>query len=350
MKKYVMLCSLAVAFCMMGLASAEVYKAGGERLIATQNGDGGWDWPVRDLDPKVSNAPGILAPTAMGLVQAYRVTGDPNCLEAMKKAAAYLLKKAPLEVSIEDGYLAPALDQILGGTTYSRFVKVNLFDRLANGMYGRFYGNRELKVDTNAYIELLRQERESDGVANLAAFDCGMGLYAAHLLGADTRPWIAATKAEINELSVEGVYDVLGLAGAVFGLASVGETVNPTAGAHADANSLADLAGILAGYQLSSGGFTWNALSMEEGVNNETGQETSFALLALKEVDSSLYRDRITGAANYLKTSQLPTGGWEDYFGQGEYNELTGEALWAIGAADQIPASQPDEKTIVPTP
>jgi hypothetical protein len=326
---------------MRGLASAEVYKAGGERLIATQNGDGGWDWPIRDLNPKVSNAPNILAPTAMGLVQTYRVTGDPNCLEALKKAAGYLLKKAPLEISIEDGYLAPALDEVLGGITYTRFVKENLFDRLANGMYGRFYGSGDLKVDTDAYIQRIRQQRESDGVANLAAFECGMGLYAAHLVGADTEPWIAATKAEINELSPEGVYDVLGLAGAVLGLASVGETVDPTAGAHEAAGSLADLAGILAGYQLATGGFTWNALSREEGVANETGQETAFALLALKNVDSSLYLNAITRAAAYLKASQLPTGGWEDYAGQGEYNEVTGEALWAVGAADQIPASQP---------
>ena len=339
--KHVVLCSLAVALCMRGLASAEVYKAGGERLIATQNGDGGWDWPIRDLNPKVSNAPNILAPTAMGLVQTYRVTGDPNCLEALKKAAGYLLKKAPLEISIEDGYLAPALDAVLGGVTYTRFVKENLFDRLANGMYGRFYGSGDLKVDTDAYIQMIRQQRKSDGVANLAAFDCGIGLYAAHLVGADTRPWIAATKAEINELSPEGVYDVLGLAGAVLGLASVGETVDPTAGAHEAAGSLADLAGILAGYQLATGGFTWNALSMEESVGNETGQETAFALLALKEVDSSLYLNAITRAAAYLKASQLPTGGWEDYAGQGEYNSLTGEALWAVGAADQIPASQP---------
>ena len=347
MKKYVMLCSLAVAFCMMGLASAEVYKAGGERLIATQNGDGGWDWPVRDLNPKVSNAPNILAPTAMGLVQTYRVTGDPNCLEALKKAAGYLLKKAPLAITPEDGCLAVALDEVLGVTTYTEFVKKNLFDSLAKGTYD-YLGIAN--INTERYVQIIRLQRAGDGVPNLAAFDCGMGLYAAHLVGADTKPWIAATKAEINELSPEGVYDVLGLAGAVLGLASVGETVDPTAGAHKAAASLADLASILAGYQLSSGGFTWNALSMGEGVDNETGQETAFALLALKEVDSSLYRDKITGAAAYLKTSQLPTGGWEDYFGQGEYNELTGEALWAVGAADQIPASQPEDKTVVPTP
>lgn len=339
--KHVVLCSLAVALCMMGLASAEVYKAGGGRLIATQNGDGGWDWPIRDLNPKVSNAPNILAPTAMGLVETYRVTGDPNCLAALKKAAGYLLKKAPLEIVLDDGYLAAAFDEIFGGTTYTRFVKENLFDRLANGMYGRFYGSDYVEIDTDAYIQMLRQQRESEGVANLAAVDCGMGLYAAHLVGADTKPWIAATKAAINELSPEGVYDVLGLAGAVLGLASVGETVDPTAGPHAAAGSLADLAGILAGYQLATGGFTWNALSMDEGVENETVQETAFALLALKKVDSSLYLKAITRAAAYLKASQLPTGGWEDYAGQGEYNALTGEALWAVGAADQIPASQP---------
>ena len=342
MKRYLVLCSLAGMLCATSLACADVFTAGGGRLTTLQNNDGGWDWPLWDGNSVLSNTSHILAPTAMGLVQTYRVTGDPNYLAALKKAAGYLLKKAPVEILFEDGYLAVALDEVLGVTTYTEFVKKNLFDSLAKGTYD-YLGTGGLNINTERYAQIIRLQRAGDRMPNLAAFDCGMALYVAHLVGADTGPWIAATKAEINELSPKGVYDVLGLAGAILGLASVGETVDPTAGVHEAAGSLADLADILAGYQLATGGFTWNALSMDEGVGNEAVQETAFATLALKEVNSSLYLNAITRAAAYLKASQLATGGWEDYVGQGEFNEVTGEALWTLGEAQQIQPKQPDD-------
>jgi hypothetical protein len=350
MRNHIILCSLGAVLCMMGLASADVFKAGGDRLAKTQNNDGGWDWPLSDANPKAGSATNILAPTAMGLVQAYRVNADPNHLAALKKAGTYMLSKRPQEITPEDGYLAAALDSILGGTKYADFVKNNFYTPLAAGTYD-YFGNGGLKINTDWYIQIIRQQREHDGVANLAAFDCGIGLYAAHLVGADTSAWISGTKAEINELSPAGVYDVLGLAGAVLGLASVGEKIDPTTGAHAAASSLADLGDILTSYQLATGGFTWNGLSMKEGAANETVQETAFAVLALKELDSTRYLDQITKAAAYLTKVQLPTGGWEDFSGQGECNEVTGEALWAIGAAQEVQAKQPKAGgSAVPTP
>ena len=58
-----------------------------------------------------------------------------------------------------------------------------------------------------------------------------------HLLEPIPLDWVAGTKAEINELDGEAYYDVLGLAGAVYGLAYVGVDFDPTAGQHAAASS-----------------------------------------------------------------------------------------------------------------
>jgi hypothetical protein len=160
-----------------------------------------------------------------------------------------------------------------------------------------------------------------------------MGLAAAAAAGADTSAWIAGTRAEINELNGNGWYDVVGLAGALYGLASVNESFDPTAGEHAAAGSLADLGAILAGYQLASGGFTWNSNYLGEGEGNETVQETAYAILALNELDRSAYLGDIQKAADYLESVQLSTGGWANYVGDGENNEITGEALWAIHTA-----------------
>jgi hypothetical protein len=334
----------------VGLASADVFKAGADRLMVTQNSDGGWDWPLWDFNPKLSNDPEILAPTAMGLAQTYRLTSDPNCLAALKKAGTYLLNKTPQQITPEDGYFAVALDGILGGTTYTDFVKKNFYEPLAKGTY--LYLGPDfpaMKVDTERYVWILWQEVGGEA-PNLAALDCGFGLYAAHLVGADTKPWIDATKLRINCLIAGDGYDVLGLAGAVLGLASVKENIDPTTGSYASAGSLADLASILVSYQLSTGGFTWNSLCTKEDAGNEAVEETAIALLALNEVDGSRYLAPITKAADFLRKAQLPTGGWENYFGQGEFNQLTGEALWAIGAAQEVQAKQPKAGSAVPTP
>lgn len=340
MKRNLLWCGVGIAVCVVGLASADVFKAGGDRLVATQNADGGWDWPLLDGRPSVGNAPNILAPTAMGLLQAYQETGDPNYLDALERAGGALLSKGPYEITPDDGYFAVALDDVFAVTTYTQHVKDNFYTPLATGQYN-YLKHGTLLLDTAQYVAVVRWLREREGMANLAALDCGIGLCSAALIGADTSAWVAGTKAEINELNGEDVYDVLGLAGAVLGLAVAGQDIDPAAGAHAAAGSLADLAGILAGYQLPAGGFTWNSQNMAEDAANETVQETAVAALALNVFDPNQYVETIANATAYLKRVQLPTGGWENFLEEGENNEVTGESLWAIGATSQAQATKP---------
>ncbi|MBN1138397.1 MAG: hypothetical protein JXM73_17545 [Anaerolineae bacterium] len=338
-RKYVILCSLVLAFCGGAIASADLFQAGGDRLVMTQHDDGGWDWPLYDGYWIFSNAPNILAPTAMGLSHAYQVTEDPTHWAALERAGAYLLNKPPQWLIPEDAYLALSLGGVLKVTTYTDYVVESFFNPLDAGTYD-FLGDGQWIVDTEWYVVSLRNYRAIQKIPNLAAMDCGMGLYCAWLVGAETAPWIEGVKAEINELDSGDVYDVLGLAGAVLGLASVGEDFDPTAGAYEAAGSLADLAEMLAAHQLSTGGFTWNGSHMEEGATNETVQETAFALLAMNTFDPNEYIGAITEAAAYLESVQLPSGGWENFFEMGENNEVTGEALWAIGVAQQTLANQ----------
>ena len=331
MKRCMVLHVIVLVLLATGITGADVFQAGVDRLVMNQNGDGGWDWPFRDEDPAVSNAPSVLAPTAMGLLEAYKRTGDPNHLAALQKVGTFFLSKRPGDITPEDGYLAVALDKVFGVTSYAKFVKENFYDALAAGTYPYDIDGGALLVNTSRYIELLQQRH--GGRSNLAAVDLGLGLYAAGLMGADTKAWIAGTKAEINKLRSEYLFDVLGLAAGVLGLASVGEDIDPTSGGYAMADSLADLAAILASYQLATGGFTWNGYMMEEDVGNEQVQETAFALLALGQFDRDLYADSIRKGASYLESIQLPSGGWENFLGRGENDEVTGEALWAIGSA-----------------
>ncbi|MFC2083054.1 right-handed parallel beta-helix repeat-containing protein [Candidatus Bipolaricaulota bacterium] len=305
---------------------------GGARLEALQNNDGGWDWPLDDGNPANASPLNTIGPIAMGLARGYWNSGDVSFQTKLSNTGALLLTKLN-NFSPSDGYLATILDSVFGGSAYRDHVQANFYGPLAAGTYDR-KGEGTL-YDTAAYVQKTRDDRASQGIANLAAWDIGMGLVGAAAASGDLAPWIAGVKAEIDELTSSGYYDVIGLAGAIYGLASVGEDHDPTAGEHAAANSLIDLANILASYQISTtGGFTWNASWMGE-YSDEAVQETAYAVLALNEVDRMGYLAAIADAADWLVDVQLLTGGWEQYpyyHAYGENNALTGEAMWGIHA------------------
>ena len=308
-------------------ASVSAFQDGGDRLVELQNDDGGWDWPLDNGGPTTSSPANTIGPIGMGLAQAYLVTNDPDHYAALQNAANFLLAKTN-NFSPSDGYLAVMLDAILGGTVCTDHVMDNFYDLLAIGEYDR--NGWGISYDTAEYVQSIRDSRANQGIPNLAAWDIGMGLVGAAMAGAHTTAWIDGVKAEIDELGGDQYYDVIGLAGAVYGLAFVGEDFDPTAGEHEAAGSLRDLADILVGYQLATGGFTWNSnyLGKSKGRGNETVQETAYAILDLYEMGG--YATQISVAKQYLRSVQLETGGWENYADSGENNEVTGEALWAL--------------------
>jgi hypothetical protein len=316
-------------------------QLGGDRLEAMQYTDGSWGWPLT-APPTFGN---ILGPIAMGVGQAYQQTGDAGMYSTLSDAGTYLLGKTN-NFSPSDGYLAAELDRLLGVSTYTAHVKTNFYDKLADGTYNR--NGLGTLYTTASYVNLIRTSR-AGATANLAAWDIGMGLVGAAECGESTAEWIAGVKAEIDELDSTGYYDVIGLAGAIYGLAFVDEDYDPTAGQHAWASDLDDLASILAGYQISGGGFTWNAAYVSPG--NETNQESAYAILALSEANQAFYLSSMQGAADYLMSVQLGTGGWDNYPGDpdGENNELTGEALWGIIKAYPPPVHNAVKDLYYPT-
>jgi hypothetical protein len=322
----------------MPLGADTAFQAGADRLTSLQNDDGGWDWPLDDGDLTNESPKNTVGPIAMGLASAYERTGDASHQAALLNAGNLLLGKTN-NFSPSDGYLAKKLDDLFGGTTYCDHVNANFYNPLAMGTYDR--NGAGTLYNTAGYVGIVRASRSGD-FANLAAWDIGMGLFAAASCGADTTAWIEGTKAEIDELDGSTYYDVIGLAGAVLGLAKVGEDHDPTTGEHATASSLADLAAILASYQLSTGGFTWNSNFVIDDDDNETIQETAYALLALNEYDAGAYYSELVVASDYLASVQLSNGGWKSWAGGGENNEITGEALWALAnAPTPPPVSEP---------
>jgi hypothetical protein len=261
----------------------------------------------------------------MGLVKAYKQTGDPNLIVPVQRVRIFLLDKID-NFEVADGALAVEIDNVIGNDFCKDHLQTYFYDKLAAGTY--YDSITDSTYDTAGYIQGLR-DRRTGYLANLAAWDLAMALSSAHLMAQDTTLWLDALKAEIDQLdNVSTYYDVLGLAGAIFGLAVTGQDYDPQAGAYADASNLADLVNILAGFQLQSGGFTWWGQFMEPG--DETLRETVYAILAMDQFNRSAYASEINDATIYLQIVQLATGGWENNIGSGETNEVTGEAITAL--------------------
>jgi len=89
---------------------------------------------------------------------------------------------------------------------------------------------------------------------------------------------------------------------------------------------------------VSIAGVTANTTSFNDTANNVTAghesvQVTAYSILALNAVNRPTYLNKIIGAANYISSIHLTTGGFEDVTGDGENNEITGEALWGMSIA-----------------
>ncbi len=312
---------------------------GGVRLDATQRSDGGWGWPLT-YGAGTPSALNTIGPIGMGLAQAECNASNPSFRAALADTGALLLTKTN-NFSPSDGYLATMLDSVFGGTAYRNFLMDKYYGPLAAGTYNK--SGAGTLYSTATYVQLIRSQRAAGGTPNMAEWDLGMGVVGAVACGADPAAWVSGVKAQLNQHNSHAYYDVIGLAGALYGLAAAGQDFDPTAGDLAAASSVQDLAKILAGYQIKTGagagGFTWNANYVIPNDNDETVQETAYAILALNAVDRAAYLDAIQSAADWLIAMQLATGGWNDYLGDingpgnpygGENNELTGEAMWGI--------------------
>lgn len=298
---------------------------GGARLVALQNTDGGWDWPLDDSNPASPSPLNTIGPIGMGLAKAYRAraTGDTAMLTALGKAATFLQGKTCF--SCWDGLLAAELDHILGGTANVAAVNAGFYGPLATGNYTGHGGS----YDTAGFVDLIIGSQ-----GNLAGWNTGVGIVSAVACGADTTEWVRGTKEAIDLLDPNEQCAALGLAGAVYGLAYIGEDHTPTGWCHSEGcTNVSQMAALLADQQMPSGGFT--AYVGDPTPGNEFVQETAYAILALNEIGGHF--NKIVDAIQYLENVQFCTGGWENGpLETGENNEYTAEAMWGLSLGNLL--------------
>lgn len=333
-------------------ASATTFESGGDRLIDLQQWDGGWDWPLLDADS--TNTPkNTAAPIAMGLLAAYKQTGDSKYLAGAVKAGDFIKAVSPPH-STGNGIFMSQLSKVTGDSSYAADVKTEFYDALAAVTYDR----NGTSYSTDSYAQYIYDLRESqhnsigNTYKNLGIWDVGLAAAGAAALGVEQSQLDLWGDALENGLNFwEGTYStgnslfsVIGLAGGIYGLSELGQDLDAPISASNylnGAQTVEELADILITYQSASGGFGMYA---DYPLDPYTGvQETAYAIISLASVDSELYAANIASAANWLMNVQLSTGGWAGGFAGSdptrENNEITGEALWAVGAAVPEPAT-----------
>ena len=162
-------------------------SAGGDRLVATQNSDGGWGWYLTGI-----SANNTIGPIAKGLIQAYTGKYSSTQLAAFTKTKTFLLNKTNT-FSATDGYLAKALDDIFGGTTCRDHVNTYYFGPLAAGTYNR--NGEGTLYSTSSYVSYVLTSSGNLpgwylGISLAGAVDCGV-------TGTELGYWISGVKTSI---------------------------------------------------------------------------------------------------------------------------------------------------------
>jgi len=93
-----MISAFAVAIPVMSMEPCDSYEAAiikaADRLIVTQNLDGGWDWPGPEIPNDPAEGPpspvNTVGVTAQGILDAYKLTSDPEYLPALELAKGAL--------------------------------------------------------------------------------------------------------------------------------------------------------------------------------------------------------------------------------------------------------------------
>ena len=322
-------------------AFAGTFSDGGDRLVDMQQDDGGWDWPLYDGDYTNASPKNTAAPIAMGLLAAYEATGDSSYLDKAIEAGEFIKAESPPH-STANGIFMGKLSEVTGDTSYATDVKEEFYDKLDTGGYTKGTTN----YSTSTYAQYIYELRVSQGNFNLGLWDVGLAAAGAAMVGASSQSlsdWQTAIETGLvtywqDDYSVvQDGNSVIGLAGAIYGLSELGvDTLNAkivSSNALNGATTLTELVEVLLGYQTDSGAFS-NYASFVDDIYTGA-QVTAYAIIALASVDADLYEAEIAAAASWLSSVQLSTGGWSGDWeaddSTRENNEVTGEALWALG-------------------
>ena len=293
-----------------------------DNLLATQNNDGGWEWENPDSNPSTGvpsphNTRGV---TAQGLLDAYKLTRDPDYLAACVKTYDGMVvlsgdpDPAKHRIRGPDIPFLVELSEITGNSTHADFAKARYEAALTEFGGGTATG----------FAQYIRDIRIAQGYPAVISWDINLYIQGALALGG-YYPGQGYNTQAIDMAEV--IYDSLYVDPVDFDFAD--NTQNEywiaytgaieafiTTGTHG--TEAADLTTTLLSSQQLDGRF----IGVGDGSDAQTTAYAVIALLKAGETDAAM------DGAGYLIDAQLLTGGYE-YDGIGN-TEITSEAAQAL--------------------
>jgi len=372
----VLLCSfsLVTAVPAAGATTADynaaVIKAA-DRLAATQNDDGGFDW-ILDLITNETSYTNILGISAMGILKAYELDDKSAYETALAKAYKYVVDNPPTytwdgskyiesapkgvdsspditflvwlaEAADEDATLLAAINDLqdpdITAVDIATLAKTRWDDRV-----NHLGSDQETPLDgtATAMAEYIRDARYAARYFDCIPWDLEAAVKAALALETYYSDGYDQQAVDIAEVIYDSLYGepvyfdisvtdqyayIHGITGALEAFEEV--SLHPT--------EAADLKDILLNYQQADG--SWDL--HDTTPVSWSVQDTAYAVMALLRQGES---DAVAAAqkgADWLVLSQLQEGGWSAEGGTGdEYPEVDSEAAWALAT---MPALALDE-------
>lgn len=324
------------------LISVDHLVLGTEHILDQQCHNGGFGWPHNDCSATFHN---ITAPILLGVLSTYYFTMDANELVGAVNGGAFDLTYTYDNGEARFGSFTASFMYELAlaadNTTFSTFAATGLFDELAAGTYGPD------NLDTAGWITGIQDFRTGTWV-NLRPWEFHALITPAEALGhlgqAEAfEDAVLEGLATLDNTDPDNVFnDIIGLAGAVRGLAFAGRSTFPPISAplHPGIDGIdttEELAAYLASLQNPNGSWYWHSNLTTPTVDDEDVQTAAYALLALLEVDTLTavsYQPATEAARDWILSLQLPDGGFPSTPGGDENTEIEGEAVNAIAFFD----------------
>jgi hypothetical protein len=330
--------TLTVSSDATGVSYRNAIVKAADRLVATQNTDGGWDWQNPDANPASGSALNTLGVTAEVLVDAYRLTHQQKYLTAAETTFALLQTNsaaAGFKLRGSDISFLVDLSTITGDSTYADFAKTWWEHDKAN------FGTGGTATSFGQYV---RDLRHSQGLDGLIPWDINLYVQGVEKL-ANYNPANAAYTSDATDLA-QVIFDDAGAStplfnwqddteqGYLFGLTGMLSAMSTVTAS--TSMTASDVSAKLLSY--SNGGALIdlhdpNAQGSTPSVDDHltTVQTTAYALLALEQA-----KQDASAQLSYLLAQQDgATGAWLD--GSSENTEVDSEAGAAIATQLMTP-------------
>ncbi len=334
----------------------EAIVNGAIHLLVEQCDDGGWAWSDHGTCTAAS-AENTIAPIVDGLLVAHETSGLGIIKDAALDATVYGLSSefgsGEARLWSQSALHLWRIWALTGDDTYRNFVVDNYYEKFLTGSYRPDVGGQDIddfiaasRKVTTAYVNLRSWEFAPQALA--------AERYCYQAFSDKFRDGIINALNDLTNVSTftsDGntyykPYDVLGVAGAVLGLARINYVDNFPAPVNAPNHDLVDgianleeLADYLVGLQNPDGSFyDKTGLALDNDGPNPVGhtQTTAYAVLAMIKAQERFpnknYLTAIESAKDWLTSIQDADGGFPSYPGGPKNSEVEAEAIQALGA------------------